>query len=210
MQVEPTTMSAGTSVPLSIRRSSEETPTGPSGPDKRPRVELRHSLVRPLDGQGGYGESEAKQPRVSATTLSMRDGKNVEIYVNQDEEEVKLQEPRLLENTSEFPDDLLRAGMQKEMKAMKNFQVYDEVKKADLPEETSREAITTKWVLRWKGDEVRARLARIGMMSTPRHLYIRPFVYFSLSHSAKAGTLLQGMSARPSCMPQSLLPRLPT
>ena len=65
--------------------------------------------------------------------VSTRNGKNVEIHVNEDEEEKRLQEPQLLENTSEYPDDLLRQGMQKEMKAMKTFEVYDEVKKTDLP-----------------------------------------------------------------------------
>jgi hypothetical protein len=86
----------------------------------------------------------------------------VELIPNEDPEELRLQEPRLYDGLDEYPEDLLRAGMQREMEAMKEFGVYSEVPKADLGPSIASKASTTRWVLRWKGDEVRARLVARG------------------------------------------------
>ena len=62
----------------------------------------------------------------------------------------------------DYPEELLKLGMQREMTAMKDFNVYSEVKTEALSKEDIDSAISTRWVLRWKGDEVRASLVARG------------------------------------------------
>ncbi len=48
------------------------------------------------------------------------------------------------------------------MESMKHFDVYDEIQRTILLGEQIKGAIKSRWVLRWKGDEVRCRLVAIG------------------------------------------------
>ena len=82
--------------------------------------------------------------------------------------------------------------MQREMDAMREFEVYSEVPRKDLDPAVASKAITTRWVLRWKGDEVRARLVARGFTqevkdpddiyaSTPLLTSLRAFVTLALA-----------------------------
>ena len=52
--------------------------------------------------------------------------------------------------------------MQKEFKAMTDFELYEEVDRGALTMQETRAIIGSRWVLRWKGDEVRARFVARG------------------------------------------------
>ena len=55
-------------------------------------------------------------------------------------------------------EERLRVGLQKEMEAMKSFDVYEEVLAHELPQEILDTAIDTRFECKEKDDEVRARL----------------------------------------------------
>ena len=97
-------------------------------------------------------------------TSVVADGQEVQIAVNEDEEEVRytsLQVPRL-RDSGEFPKELLQQGMMKELQAMKDFKVFKEVQRSSLTPDQQRSILTSRWVHRWKGDEVRSRLVARG------------------------------------------------
>ena len=48
------------------------------------------------------------------------------------------------------------------MDSTRHFNVYTELKASDLSWEAKNSAIRTRWVLRWKGNKVRARLVAKG------------------------------------------------
>ena len=68
---------------------------------------------------------------IGVFSVTLKDGTEVPVAVNEDTEEkqteIKLNEPQLLRTEPEFPDELVIEGMQKEMKSMKEFDVYEEV-----------------------------------------------------------------------------------
>ena len=76
------------------------------------------------------------------------------------EETLHLSEP-ILQDMKAYGDldpDKLRAGMMKEMNAMKDFEVYEEVAATSLDPAILNSAITTRFESVKKGDDVRARL----------------------------------------------------
>ena len=68
---------------------------------------------------------------IGVFSVTLKDGTEDPVAVNEDTEEkqteIKLNEPQLLRTEPEFPDELVIEGMQKEMKSMKEFDVYEEV-----------------------------------------------------------------------------------
>ena len=52
--------------------------------------------------------------------------------------------------------------MNKEMESMRSFDVYIELLESDLTPEQLSKVIQSRWVLRWKADEIRARLVAKG------------------------------------------------
>ena len=63
---------------------------------------------------------------------------------------------------SVWPEEKLNAGMNKEMKSIKDYKVYEEVSAEGWTPAELRKVIKTRWVLVWKGDEVKARLVAKG------------------------------------------------
>ena len=61
-----------------------------------------------------------------------------------------------------FPPDELAKSMTHEMASMRRFDVFVEAPLSSLPPGVLRNAITTRWVHRWKGDTVRSRLVCRG------------------------------------------------
>ena len=92
---------------------------------------------------------------------------DIPVEVNQDEDEKKtelrLLEPQLLREEAEFPSEHLVPAMQKEMKSMKDFDVYEEVPLTECSQEDIDGALESLWVKTWKTAEmVRARLVVQG------------------------------------------------
>ena len=87
----------------------------------------------------------------------------MDVFTNETTDELRLYDPLITEyDYAEFPEDKLRDGMNEEMDSMRHFNVYTELKASDLSWEAKNSAIRTRWVLRWKGNKVRARLVAKG------------------------------------------------
>ena len=83
--------------------------------------------------------------------------------VANEEEELRLTDPVLgYQMLSEWPADKLHTGMQNEMASMKSFGVYEETTADQLTAAELRGVIKTRWVVTWKGEDVRARLVAKG------------------------------------------------
>jgi hypothetical protein len=183
------TSSSSTSVPRPTRDLAD--PALGSRPTKMARTTIPQGIIRPRDPSAAADDGlPPKSMRVAA--IQTKDGTMVELDPNEDQEELRLQEPRLWEGLADYPEDQLRAGMQREMDAMREFEVYSEVPRKDLDPAVASKAITTRWVLRWKGDEVRARLVARGFTqevkdpddiyaSTPLLTSLRAFVALALA-----------------------------
>ena len=64
--------------------------------------------------------------------------------------------------TDEFPEDKLVTGMTTEMTSMYNFDVYIEREATTLTPEQLKGTIPCRWVIVWKGNELRCRLVTKG------------------------------------------------
>ena len=102
--------------------------------------------------------------RVSAVTT--KQDLEVPVSVNQDEKELLLM--KTLENPhiwydTEFPHEEEAAGMTKEMKSMRDFDVFDEVSVDSVSHEALNSAISTKWgEVRKPDGTVRCRIVGRG------------------------------------------------
>ena len=104
---------------------------------------------------------------VCVTETTLKNGVNVPVHVNMDYEElhqeIRLSEPVIWDVTREYPEEAQRIGMNKEMKSMKDFDVYTEVPIDQCSQEDIDQAIGVRWVKRWKTDtELRMRLVVQG------------------------------------------------
>ena len=100
-------------------------------PTRRPRIALPTGTLRPRDYELDDEDlSPNKSLRISGFQLPH--GTTIDIHCNEDITESTLVG---LEHYP-FPDDKLRAGMLREMKAMKDFNVYEEVASSTLPPHT--------------------------------------------------------------------------
>ena len=97
-------------------------------------------------------------------TSIVADGKEIQIAVNEDDDEVKytsILKP-VVRLSDDFPSALLQQGMMKELQAMKDFRVFKEAQRDSLSADQQRPILTSRWVHRWKGDEARSRLVARG------------------------------------------------
>ena len=99
----------------------------------------------------------------SVTKVTTKKGKDIEVHTNEEEDELTWNNPLLTEAMlKEFPEDKLKQGMSKEMESMDYFDVYEEIDVTKLTEAQRRQIIGTRWVNRWKGNEVKSRLVAQG------------------------------------------------
>jgi len=100
----------------------------------------------------------ATRMRISEVTVTTKKGQKIEATSNEDEQEIKtekiLLEPCDKEQTIE--------GMTQEIKSMKEQGVYTEVHSSQLGPEQRKKIIKSRWVLRQKGNTVRARIVAKG------------------------------------------------
>ena len=94
----------------------------------------------------------------SIPTIVTKKGQAIDLAVN--EETTQLDEPILVDmfHYGHLDEKKLKVGLQKEMEAMRNFDVYTEVDKDSLSPETLQGAIDTRFECKNKDDEARARL----------------------------------------------------
>ena len=121
--------------------------------EERPHTKQQRSSKRSTARGSNDDASPTKARRVAMITLPGKQRVSVEVS-----EEPQLPEP-FLPPDSEYPAEKLREAMDKEMKAMRDFNVYTEVDANTV----NTQPIKTRWVLRWKSDhELKARLVAKG------------------------------------------------
>ena len=96
------------------------------------------------------------------SSVSTSRGQKIKVETNEDNTEMWNNPWLTAAQLRDYPKDKLQLGMAKEMKSMDAFKVYYEVDANDLSPAQNKAVIGTRWVLRWKGDEVRCRLVAQG------------------------------------------------
>ena len=89
------------------------------------------------------------------TTVTTKQALEVPVAVNQDEDELTLEERfknPLFWQSADFTYEEEKAGMNKEMQSMLNFDVFEEVKMAELTPAQLETVISTRWVKTRKSD----------------------------------------------------------
>ena len=177
-----------------------------------------HSQARALeqaDAERRIAEKDLKKPRISSiaelchficsvssgfsptymASYTLPSGRTLPLTPNEEPDVYALSNPQLdTDENSEFPPELVEEGMQQEMKSMRDFDVFEEVLEEQLTDEQRAEAITSRWVLTWKGSSVRARLVARGFeqvftevddtyASTPVFTILRVLICFALALS---------------------------
>ena len=107
--------------------------------------------------------------RISAVTVATKKGTKITAHSCEDPTEVItehiLLEP-ILNNTDGLDKQKTIEGMKKEIEQMKSQQVYTEVSYNTLTPEQQKNIIQSRWVLRDKGNTVRARIVAKGYTET--------------------------------------------
>ena len=110
-------------------------------------------------------EPPATRMRINAIKVTTKRGETITTTTCEDEQEVEL-ETILLEPMVHITDGLDKKktieGMKHEVEQMKKQGVYSEVNIKDLTPEQQATIIESRWVLRDKGDKVRARIVAKG------------------------------------------------
>ncbi|OLP95903.1 Retrovirus-related Pol polyprotein from transposon TNT 1-94 [Symbiodinium microadriaticum] len=152
-----------------------ESPLEDEPPQLRVRVEQAQGEKRELSAD--ISSSSTKLQRISAlvedvvvdtscvASVTTHDGLEVPVEVNVDRKEelqaLRAAEPVVWYDT-EFDKEQELLGMQKERESLEHFEVFEEKLVSECSEEQLRNAISTKWVKRPKGDGVRCRLCVRG------------------------------------------------
>ena len=141
---EPPTSRLRVGPPPSVERKRETSDV----PEATTKVQRISSLFRTSDHP-----MKVFDFRVSAVTTKQE--LDVPVAVNQDEAEMTLEERfknPLFWQSPEFTYEEEMQGMNKEMKSMLNFDVFEEFKMSDLTPEQLETVISTRWVKTRKSD----------------------------------------------------------
>ena len=110
-------------------------------------------------------EPKATRLRIDAVTITTKKGEKITTASNEDNEEIE-HEKMLLEpqvwDTDGLDKEQTKQGMKKEAESMKKQGVFKEVNINDVPQQHRNNIIDSRWVLRQKGNEVRARIVAKG------------------------------------------------
>ena len=105
--------------------------------------------------------------RVSAVVVKTRKGENIKAVSNEDEQEQRTEKILLgpwVTNTKGLDKAQIIEGMKQEIRSMKSYQVYTETHFSNLNREQRSKVIKSRWVLRQKGNIVRARIVAKGFI----------------------------------------------
>jgi hypothetical protein len=145
--------------------------------------------------------------------VKTRKGQEIKALSNEDEQEATT-EKILLEpwakNTEGLNKEQTIEGMKQEIRSMKAQQVYTEVSFSNLTKAQQSKAIKSRWVLRQKGNSVRARIVvkdtqkKSTTMTTymRQHKYSVSYAYYKHWHSPSTGSSEQAISRQHSYMPE--------
>ena len=158
----------------------------------RQRVEVFSKQATTLWKQTRTAWSDQQSNNAYKPVL-LPNGKQVDVHVNEDNDERRLQDP-IIYDPEDYPEDKLRDAMQREMASMKDFGVYEEVPLHDMHNHDNGSIIQTRWVHRWKGELVKSRLVAKGYAeqvldvddtyaSTPVLVILRTLITLALTHN---------------------------
>ena len=155
-----------------FKRPLEEVPgaSGASSSTSRPRLEPPPTFERKRE-TSEVSEAASKLQRISSvfrtcdhpmrlfdlrvSAVTTKQALEVPVAVNQDEDELTLEErfkTPLFWQSADFTYEEEKAGMNKEMQSMLNFDVFEEVKMAELTPAQLETVISTRWVKTRKSD----------------------------------------------------------
>ena len=155
-----------------FQRPLEEVPgaSGASSSTSRPRLEPPPTFERKRE-TSEVSEAASKLQRISSvfrtcdhpmrlldlrvSAVTTKQALEVPVAVNQDEDELTLEERfknPLFWQSADFTYEEEKAGMNKEMQSMLNFDVFEEVKMAELTPAQLETVISTRWVKTRKSD----------------------------------------------------------
>ena len=142
------------------KRQHQDDITQGSEPKQQRTTEQQHALQRPQEQ-----EPPATRMRINAVTVTTKRGETITTTSCEDEQEAEtekiLLEP-MVHNTDGLDKKKTIEGMKHEIEQMKKQGVYTEVNINDLTPEQQATIIESRWVLRDKGDKVRARIVAKG------------------------------------------------
>ena len=163
MATAPATQPARLPLPMptqSKREVADEITQG-SSPKQARTTERATAASRPDTAQ----EPPTTRMRISQVTVTTKKGQKIEATSNEDEQEIQAEKILLepwVSNTEGLDKEQTTEGMKQEIKSMKEQGVYTEVHISQLTPEQRKKIIKSRWVLRQKGNTVRARIVAKG------------------------------------------------
>ena len=109
-------------------------------------------------------EPPTTRTRITAVTVTTKKGQEIKALSNEDEQEATTEKILLepwVKNAEGLNREQALEGMKQEIRSMKAQQVYTEVSFSNLTKAQSK-VIKSRWVLRQKGNRVRARIMAKG------------------------------------------------
>ena len=132
---------------------------GSAGKQQRTTAE-RQTLERPTTA-----EQPKSKMRINAIKFTTKDGKQMETTSNEDTQEIEneriLLEP-ITHDTEDLDPQLVAQGMKKEVEQMREQSVFTEIDGNTMTPEQQANIIESRWVLKPKHNEVRARIVAKG------------------------------------------------
>ena len=159
MATAPVSPTRRQALPMPKRQQPDEIIQG-SEPKQQRTSEQHQALQRPQTQ-----EPPTTRQRINAVTVTTKRGETITTTSCEDEQEAEtekiLLEP-MVHNTEGLDKKKTIEGMKHEIEQMKKQGVYTEVNINDLTPEQQATIIESRWVLRDKGDKVRARIVAKG------------------------------------------------
>ena len=159
MATAPTSPTRRQPLPMPKRGQPDEITQG-SEPKQQRTTEQQQPIQRPEQV-----EPPTTRMRINAIQVTTKRGETITTTTCEDEQEVELEkillEP-MVHNTEGLDKKKTVEGMKHEVEQMKKQGVYSEVNINDLTPEQQATIIESRWVLRDKGDKVRARIVAKG------------------------------------------------
>ena len=192
MATAPTHQHQRPALPSPKRTLPDDIAEGSSSKQTR-RQEAPTSLTRPE----ATTEPATTRQRISAITVKTSKGQEITACSSEDNNEyiteMILLEP-IINDTEGLDKQLTTQGMKKEIQQMKQQNVYTEIHIDTLTAEQRKNIIQSRWVLRNKGTEVRARIVAKGFTepvtdmdniyaSTPIYSILRLLLTISLNNN---------------------------
>ena len=162
MATAPSTQRARAPLPVPAPKRDVTDEVAEGSASKQQRTATRQTApTRPE----ATAEPPATRTRITAVTVKTKKGQEIKALSNEDEQEATTEKILLepwVKNTEGLNEEQTIEGMKQEIRSMKAQQVYTEVSFSNLTKAQQSKVIKSRWVLRQKGNSVRARIVAKG------------------------------------------------